>query len=58
MNIELGNSNRYQLYNLKKDIGQRKNLAKLNKNKLDEMITAFEIIRGTNYSKTQKLELK
>jgi hypothetical protein len=34
------------LYNLKEDIGQKNNLAKLNPNKLKEMITDFEKIRG------------
>lgn len=58
VNIELGNSYKYQLYNLKEDIQQQNNLAELNKIKLDEMIMAFEAIRGKNYSKTQKLELK
>lgn len=58
VNIELGNSNSYQLYNLKKDIGQQNNLAESNSDKLNEMITAFETIRGKEYSKTQKLELK
>jgi len=58
VNIELGNANSYQLYNLKADIGQKNNLAESNKDKLDEMITAFEAIRGKDYSETQKLELK
>jgi arylsulfatase A-like enzyme len=44
--IETGNSINYQLYNLKEDIGQKNNLAKLNPNKLKEMITDFEKIRG------------
>jgi arylsulfatase A-like enzyme len=46
VNIELGNSKDYQLYNLKEDIGQKYNLAKSNPEKLNEMITSFEKIRG------------
>ncbi len=58
VNIELGNSKKYQLYNLKEDIGQKNNLADLNKDKLNEMIASFEAVRGTDYSNTEKLELK
>ncbi len=46
------------LYNLKDDIGQTNNLAKVNKDKLQEMIDLFESIRGKNYSKTQQLKLE
>ena len=45
VNIELGNSDIYQLYNLKEDIKQQKNLAKTNSKKLKELITDFETIR-------------
>ncbi|MQY80245.1 MAG: sulfatase-like hydrolase/transferase [Bacteroidetes bacterium] len=58
VNIELGNSDVYQLYNLKEDIGQQKNLAETNPDKLQEMVTAFEEIRGKDYKNIQKLELK
>lgn len=58
VNIELGNSKKYQLYNLKDDISQKNNLAVANPEKLQEMITAFEAIRGKDYQKTKKLELK
>ena len=37
VNIELGNSPEYQLYNLKIDPGQRNNLSKSNPEKLEEM---------------------
>jgi len=57
VNIEVGNSKKYQLYNLKEDIGQQNNLAEENKDKLEEMIAKFEVIRG-DYKKTQKIELK
>jgi hypothetical protein len=46
VNIELGNSDTYQLYNLATDIGQQLNLADSNPEKLQEMITEFDEIRG------------
>jgi arylsulfatase A-like enzyme len=58
VNIELGNSKEYQLYNLKNDIGQRNNLAEINKEKLQEMIVLFESIIGKENSETQQLKLK
>ena len=58
VNIELGNSDKYQLYNLKEDIGQENNLADSNTDKLNEMIATFEAVRGTDYSNIEKLELK
>ena len=56
--IELGNDSDYQLYNLLDDAGQQKNLASQKPEKLKEMLTAFEIIRGKDYRKIEKLELK
>ncbi len=41
VNIELGNADNYQLYNLKDDLGQRNNLADSLTGKLEEMIGAF-----------------
>ena len=58
VNIEIGNSKEFQLYNLKDDIGQQNNLAESNYEKLQEMIRAFESIRGKDYKKTKKMELK
>ncbi|MEM8525071.1 MAG: arylsulfatase [Bacteroidota bacterium] len=58
VNIELGNLDNFGLYNLKEDLGQRKNLAQENPEKLQEMITAFEAIRGDEYRKTEQLKLK
>lgn len=58
VNIELGNNKDWQLYNIKEDVGQKNNLAKENKEKLMEMISTFEEIRGENYSNIQILELK
>ncbi|MCD6598195.1 MAG: sulfatase-like hydrolase/transferase, partial [Bacteroidales bacterium] len=58
VNIELGNSNDYQLYNLKEDIGEQNNQAETNKRKLEELINSFEKIRGKDYQDVQKMELK
>lgn len=58
VNIELGNAEDFQLYNLKDDIGQRNNLADAQPEKLREMVAVFETLRGKEYSDTQQLELK
>lgn len=58
VNIELGNSDSYQLYNLREDVGQQNNLAKEKPEKLKEMIKLFEEVRGSDYSNTKELELK
>jgi arylsulfatase A-like enzyme len=58
VNIEIGNSKEFQLYNLKEDIGQRQNLAATNPEKLKDMLNTFETFRGKNYSKIEQLELK
>jgi len=52
--IEMGNSNDYQLYNLKEDIGQKNNLAKTHSEKLEELIKEFETIRGNSYGDTEE----
>ena len=56
--IELGNDSDFQLYNLTEDIEQQNNLAALKPDKLKEMLKAFEAIRGDDYGKIEKLELK
>ena len=56
--IELGNDSNFQLYNLTEDIEQQNNLAALKPDKLQEMLKAFEAIRGDDYGKIEKLELK
>ncbi|MCC5929462.1 MAG: arylsulfatase [Cyclobacteriaceae bacterium] len=58
VNIELGNDNNYQLYNLKDDIGQRNNLADTEPELLAELIARFEALRGAEYGKIEQLELK
>ncbi|MBK5278364.1 MAG: arylsulfatase, partial [Bacteroidia bacterium] len=58
VNIELGNSSEYQLYNLAEDIGQQQNLADTNNKKLQEMIASFEKVKGVNNKMIDQLELK
>lgn len=58
VNIELGNANSYQLYNLKEDIGQRENLAESHPEKLQEMVAAYADIRGEDADEVEALELK
>ncbi len=56
--IELANDSIYQLFNLADDIAQKNNLAQSNPEKLQEMITRFEAIRGKDFNNIQQLELK
>nr|WP_319273195.1 arylsulfatase [uncultured Draconibacterium sp.] len=58
VNIELGNSPEYQLYDLSDDLGQQKNLAESNSEKLNEMIRYFKEIVGAKNSEVEELELK
>lgn len=58
VNIEIGNSEEYQLYNLEKDPSQKENLAKSNPEKLQELVADFEKIRGIGIGKIEELELK
>ncbi|QZE12814.1 arylsulfatase [Halosquirtibacter laminarini] len=59
VNIEVGNDNEYQLFNVKEDIGEQNNLAKSNPEKLAEMKKTFLELRGKDYLKNvEKLELK
>ncbi len=58
VNIELGNSKEYQLYNLAEDLGEQNNLAAEQAEKLDEMIKAYKSIRGGITSEAEELELK
>lgn len=58
VNIEMGNSPDYQLFNLKDDPGQTINLAESNPEKLQEMIGQFEKIRGKTTGKIEQVELK
>ncbi|MDO6761327.1 arylsulfatase [Tamlana sp. 2_MG-2023] len=56
--IELGLSKDFQLYNLNEDPSQQKNRASSNPKKLQEMITLFQKERGDAYSNIEDLELK
>jgi arylsulfatase A-like enzyme len=58
VNIELGNSSEYQLYNLKEDPSQQNNLAKSNKEKLAEMVAGYTAIRGNKKVEIKEIELK
>ncbi|MCB0669791.1 MAG: arylsulfatase [Saprospiraceae bacterium] len=58
VNIELGNSDKYQLYNLENDLPQQNNLAESNPEKLQEMISEFERLRGDANDGVEDLELK
>ncbi|SDA61285.1 Arylsulfatase A [Algoriphagus alkaliphilus] len=57
VNIELGNSTDYQLFNLKDDPRQQTNLATSNPEKLEEMKKKYLEIRGDN-NKIEQVELK
>ncbi|MEL6673338.1 MAG: arylsulfatase [Bacteroidota bacterium] len=58
VNIETGSAKQFQLYNLATDLNQQQNLAEQRPEKLQEMIKAFEAIRGTDYGKFEPIELK
>lgn len=52
--IEVGNLPEFQLYNLIEDSGQKNNLANSNPEKLKELITIFETLRGEDYKNNVK----
>jgi len=58
VNIELGNDQAFQLYDLSQDIGQQKNLAKEKPEKLKELVDVFLNIRGKGFTDIEDLELK
>lgn len=58
VDIELGNSQEYQLYNIAIDKGQKHNLAKQEPEMLSKLITRFEELRGKDYKNIEQLELK
>ena len=58
VNIELGNSDGFQLYNLNADIAQQTNLAGDNPQKLEEMVKEYESTVGLVKSDIEQLELK
>jgi arylsulfatase A-like enzyme len=58
VNIEIGNSTDYQLYNLSEDLGEQNNLAESHHDKLEEMITSYEAILGAKEALSGDVELK
>ncbi|MWW25335.1 sulfatase-like hydrolase/transferase [Algibacter wandonensis] len=58
VNIELGISNEYQLYNLKEDRAQKNDLANTNKEKLAELTATYHKLRGKSDIEIKELELK
>ena len=58
VNIELGNSDVYQLYNLKEDIGEQTNLAESDPEKLEEMKKRYAALRGQDVQQIEELELQ
>ncbi|MEP3374159.1 MAG: arylsulfatase [Maribacter dokdonensis] len=57
VNIELGNDESYQLYDLKNDLGQQTNVAAENPEKLKELKSVYERIRGNDNASVPELEL-
>ena len=58
VNIELGNSMDFKLYNLKDDPSQRTDLSEREPEKLKEMIESFVKIRGRDFSNIENLVLE
>lgn len=58
VNIELGNSPEFKLYNLSEDLGQQNNLAPTHEQKVKEMTQKLEEIQGTLSSDKPELQLK
>lgn len=58
VNIELGNSSEFLLYNLKDDLGQQENLSKSEPEKLQELLKVFKSLRGEEFQNIEQLELK
>jgi arylsulfatase A-like enzyme len=58
VNIEMGNDKEYQLYNIKKDLGQNENIASAEPELLENLKKRFEELRGSGNRKIEQLELK
>ena len=58
VNIELGNSPGYRLFNVRRDIGQKENLAETQPKKLKEMIADYEKISGKKAPEKNTFDLK
>ena len=58
VNIELGNSNEYQLYHLAEDLEERDNLATREGDTLQVLLTTYAGIRGLEQEPVEEIELK
>ncbi len=58
VDIELGNSKEYLLFDLESDLSQQNNLANSNPEKLQEMISRYQEIIGKESSKVEQLILE
>ncbi len=58
VDIELGNSKEYLLFNLESDLSQQNNLANSNPEKLQELISSYQEIIGKESSKVEQLILE
>ncbi|MCE6991176.1 arylsulfatase [Dyadobacter sp. CY323] len=59
VNIELGNSKEYQLYNVKTDIGQRTNLAQSQPEKLKQLTATYDqLLKGYSKAETGTIKLE
>ncbi|MFB2120652.1 arylsulfatase [Parapedobacter sp. 2B3] len=54
VNIELGNNTEYQLFDIKSDPGQQRNVAKQQQDTLKKLVTEFQRIRGTDQGRHVK----
>jgi hypothetical protein len=58
VNIELGNSMDFKLYNLKDDPAQKNDLSNIEDKKLKEIINGFVKIRGKEFTNIKNLVLE
>ena len=58
VNIEIGNSSQYQLFNLLEDPGERENLALAETDTLQALVSKYQEIRGSISAPPAEIELK
>ena len=58
VNIEVGNSKKYLLFNLDSDLAQKNDLSKKNPEKLQEMIKRYGEITGDDLGEVEELILE
>ena len=56
--IEVGNNEDVQLYNLKEDVGQQRNIAAEEPEKVEKMMALFLAVRGENYRNAKEVILE